>query len=80
MSVSKKNARPFSLGAQACSVLESFEPESKDAVPALLQAIQDQGGVDGLIALLDRVETAAAEVGGVEHLRNCLVALKNIAA
>ena len=80
MAVGKKNARVFSLEEQARSVLESIEPESKDAVPALLKALQDQGGIDELIALLDTVETAAASVGGVGRLRHCLEALKTLKA
>ena len=76
--------QPIIMGATAFMVLVvlagTLAAADKDAVPALLQVLHEQGGVDGLLALLDRVETAAAEVGGVERLRDCLQALKKIAA
>jgi hypothetical protein len=78
MAVNKKNGRVFSLGSQEHSVLESLAPDTREAVPALLKAIQDQGGLDELINLLDAVETTAAEVGGMSRLRHCLETLKTL--
>jgi hypothetical protein len=41
---------------------------------------EEQGGVDDLIARIEKMETVAAQVGGVNRLRQCLAALKKIKA
>ncbi len=44
------------------------------------ELIAEQGNAEELLALLDRVEGLASQVGGVERFRACLVALKKLAA
>jgi hypothetical protein len=80
MAAGKKKAGAFKFGAKSQSAIESIAPADKDAVGALVQAIHDQGGIDELMALLDKVETAAAEVGGMTRLRHCLEALQTLGA
>jgi hypothetical protein len=78
MKAVKKQADRVTFGVQEHALLESIAPGDTDAVPALLKALQDQGGVEELLALLDTVESAAEEVGGLSRLRHCLEALKTL--
>ena len=40
----------------------------------------EQGGVDGLLAQIEKMESLAAKAGGLSRLRQCLTALKKIKA
>jgi hypothetical protein len=51
-----------------------------EALPVLVEVIENQGGMDELLGLLDKVEGIASEVGGLERLRACLEGLKKRAS
>jgi hypothetical protein len=58
---------------------ESIAPDLSEAAQELPGLLQDEGDVEELLILLEKVDRIAAEVGGLDRLRSCLEALQKIA-
>jgi hypothetical protein len=73
------------LNSSLSSIRKRLLGEEADAAEPTLKELlhvqeiaREDGGVDAVIALLDKVEAIARKVGGMDRLRVCLKGLKSL--